>query len=119
VSAVVAEQQPALLLADEEFLDRDPGLTDRLPVHTTWSDDGDCDLAGLVAEGAATPVPIPDRPGRTVVMTSGTTSTPKGARRPHPHGLSEAASLLSVIPRSEERRVGDGDSAPKHPHIAT
>ncbi|HEV6954058.1 MAG TPA: AMP-binding protein [Promicromonospora sp.] len=103
VSAVVAEQQPALLLADEEFLDRDPGLTDRLPVHTTWSDDGDCDLAGLVAEGAATPVPIPDRPGRTVVMTSGTTSTPKGARRPHPHGLSEAASLLSVIPL----RAGD------------
>nr|BFF20429.1 hypothetical protein GCM10025730_39500 [Promicromonospora thailandica] len=103
VSAVVAEQRPALLLADQEFLDRCPDLPEDLEVRSTWADDGASGLAGLVAAGTAARVPVPDRPGRTVVMTSGTTSTPKGARRPHPHGLSEAASLLSVIPL----RTGD------------
>lgn len=103
VSAVVAEQRPVLLLADQEFLDQSPDLPADLGVHTTWADDGACGLAELVASGDLTRVPIPERPGRTVVMTSGTTSTPKGARRPQPHGLSEAASLLSVIPL----RAGD------------
>ncbi|MFD6449092.1 AMP-binding protein [Promicromonospora sp. NPDC060204] len=103
VAAVVAEQRPALLLADQEFLDQEPDLPAGLPVVTTWADDGASGLAELVADGDAARVPIPGKPGRTVVMTSGTTSTPKGARRPQPHGLSEAASLLSVIPL----RAGD------------
>lgn len=103
ISAVVAEQRPALLLADQEFLDQQPDLPADLPVRSTWADDGPSGLAGLIASGDPARVPVPERPGRTVVMTSGTTSTPKGARRPQPHGLSEAASLLSVIPL----RAGD------------
>ncbi|GAA2239133.1 AMP-binding protein [Promicromonospora sukumoe] len=106
VSAVVVEQRPVLLLADQEFLDQGPDLPADLPVVSTWADDGASGLAGLVAQGAPARVPIPERPGRTVVMTSGTTSTPKGARRPQPHGLSEAASLLSAIPlRTGERMM--------------
>lgn len=103
VSAVVAEQGPALLLADQEFLDKEPDLPADLRVVSTWSDDGAPGLADLATTGDPARAPIPERPGRTVVMTSGTTSTPKGARRPQPHGLSEAASLLSVIPL----RTGD------------
>ncbi|MEU4363894.1 AMP-binding protein [Promicromonospora sp. NPDC023987] len=112
VSDVVAEQRPALFLADQEFLDQEPDLPADLRVRTTWTDDGTSDLAELIAAGGPggpgrpgrpARVPVPERPGRTVVMTSGTTSTPKGARRPQPHGLSEAASLLSVIPL----RAGD------------
>jgi acyl-CoA synthetase (AMP-forming)/AMP-acid ligase II len=103
VSAAVTEQRPALFLADQEFLDKEPDLPAGLRVVSTWSDDGAPGLAGLVASGDPAKAPIPEKPGRTVVMTSGTTSTPKGARRPQPHGLSEAASLLSVIPL----RAGD------------
>lgn len=103
VSAVVAEQRPALLLADQEFLDREPDLPAGLRVVSTWADDGVPDLAELVAAGSPARTPVPARPGRTTVMTSGTTSTPQGARRPQPHGLSEAASLLSAIPL----RAGD------------
>jgi acyl-CoA synthetase (AMP-forming)/AMP-acid ligase II len=103
VSAVVAEQGPALFLADQEFLDKEPDLPTSLRVLSTWSDDGAPGLAELITAGDPAKVPVPERPGRTVVMTSGTTSTPKGARRPQPHGLSEAASLLSVIPL----RTGD------------
>lgn len=103
VAAAVAEQGPAVLLADQEFLDLGPDLPADLRVFSTWADDGATGLAELVATGTPGRPPVPERPGRTVVMTSGTTSTPKGARRPQPHGLSEAASLLSVIPL----RAGD------------
>lgn len=45
----------------------------------------------------------PVQPGRLVVLTSGTSGTPKGARRPHPKGFGTIAALLSRIPlRSDE-----------------
>jgi acyl-CoA synthetase (AMP-forming)/AMP-acid ligase II len=48
----------------------------------------------------------PARPGRVVILTSGTTGTPKGAARGAPKGLSTAAALLSSIPlRSREVTV--------------
>jgi acyl-CoA synthetase (AMP-forming)/AMP-acid ligase II len=103
VSAIVAEQGPALFLADQEFLDEEPDLPASLRVLSTWSDEGASGLAELIASGDPAKASVPEKPGRTIVMTSGTTSTPKGARRPQPHGLSEAASLLSVIPL----RTGD------------
>ncbi|AHH20148.1 putative acyl-CoA ligase [Nocardia nova SH22a] len=40
----------------------------------------------------------PARPGRLVVLTSGTSGTPKGARRPHAKGFATVAALLSRIP---------------------
>ncbi|NNH68429.1 AMP-binding protein [Nocardia uniformis] len=40
----------------------------------------------------------PAQPGRLVVLTSGTSGTPKGARRPHPRGFGTIAALLSRIP---------------------
>ncbi|WP_454859923.1 AMP-binding protein [Promicromonospora soli] len=82
VSAVVAEQRPALLLADQEFLDREPDLPADLPVFSTWADDGDSGLAELYEVGRPARTPIPEKPGRTIVMTSGTTSTPKGPAVP-------------------------------------
>ncbi|MEU8900482.1 AMP-binding protein [Nocardia sp. NPDC048505] len=41
---------------------------------------------------------MPQQPGRLVVLTSGTTGSPKGARRPHPRGFATIAALLSRIP---------------------
>ncbi|MGX1809594.1 AMP-binding protein [Nocardia sp. NPDC055321] len=40
----------------------------------------------------------PPRAGRLIVLTSGTSGTPKGARRPHPKGFGTVAALLSRIP---------------------
>jgi len=40
----------------------------------------------------------PSKPGTLVVMTSGTTGTPKGARRPTPKGLGTVAAMLSRLP---------------------
>ncbi len=40
----------------------------------------------------------PARPGRTIVLTSGTTGTPKGARRPTPGGFRPLCSIIDRIP---------------------
>ncbi|WP_318842768.1 AMP-binding protein [Myceligenerans pegani] len=109
VGTVLAEHSPAVLLADREFLDARPAVPAGTRVLSTWDEDSaglptapDLDL--LIEAGTPRRSRIPEEPGRTIVMTSGTTSAPRGARRPQPHGLSEAASLLSRIPlRTGER----------------
>ncbi|MQY31666.1 AMP-binding protein [Nocardia aurantia] len=40
----------------------------------------------------------PEAPGREIVLTSGTSGSPKSARRPQPKGFSTVAALLSRIP---------------------
>ncbi|MBB2944299.1 acyl-CoA synthetase (AMP-forming)/AMP-acid ligase II [Actinoplanes lutulentus] len=45
----------------------------------------------------------PEKPGRTIVLTSGTTGTPKGARRPTPGGFGPLCSVIDRIPL----RAGD------------
>ncbi|MGI5218197.1 AMP-binding protein [Nocardia sp. CA-290969] len=45
---------------------------------------------------------IPAHPGRLIVLTSGTSGIPKGARRPHPKGFGTIAALLSRIPLDME-----------------
>ncbi|MDC7104191.1 AMP-binding protein [Corynebacterium falsenii] len=50
---------------------------------------------------------IPSRPrmGRTIILTSGTTGTPKGARRPEPRTYMPASSIMSKIPLKHHRPV--------------
>ncbi|HIW95830.1 MAG TPA: AMP-binding protein [Candidatus Corynebacterium gallistercoris] len=50
---------------------------------------------------------IPSRPrmGRTIILTSGTTGTPKGARRPEPKTYMPASSIMSRIPLKHHRPV--------------
>ena len=55
-------------------------------------------LESMVAEEALDPVPPPERPGSTVILTSGTTGAPKGARRTTPSSITPALALLSKIP---------------------
>ncbi len=60
-------------------------------------------IEDLIAAGAgAPPVPPPKQPGRLVVLTSGTTGTPKGARRPTPPGFGAIAAMLSRMPLRRE-----------------
>ncbi|MGW5055366.1 AMP-binding protein [Actinokineospora sp. NPDC004072] len=66
--------------------------------------DFDATLADLAADQPADPLPAPRRPGRLVVLTSGTTGLPKGARRPTP-GLLDAAAVLAAIPLRANDRI--------------
>jgi fatty-acyl-CoA synthase len=66
----------------------------------------DTSLAQLIATRVDTPLPPPAVAGRAVILTSGTTGTPKGANRPAPSSMGPMAALLSAIPlRARETTV--------------
>lgn len=52
----------------------------------------------ISAGAGARPMAPPKLPGKLVVLTSGTTGTPKGARRPTPPGFGAIAAMLSRMP---------------------
>ncbi|HEX5145412.1 MAG TPA: AMP-binding protein, partial [Conexibacter sp.] len=98
---VVAREGAKAIVYDEEFaalLGEVRGIDKRF---VAWHDGegtaSDPLIEDLIATGDAKGVPAPDEPGRVVILTSGTTGTPKGARRSSA-GLSSAAALLSKIP---------------------
>ena len=104
LEAVVQDQRVRVLVHDDEFFDLVGSVP---PAVRRISADGDArrpSLAALIAGAPADDLAPPERPGRTIVLTSGTTGTPKGAQRPVPPGFGPLASLLSRIPvRAGER----------------
>jgi fatty-acyl-CoA synthase len=103
---VVKRENPRALIFDEEFADlvRDAGR--RRKRFVAWTD-GEADLKDptleeLTAEGDPEPVVAPSEVGKAVILTSGTTGTPKGASRPTPSSLGPAAALFSKIPLHAE-----------------
>jgi acyl-CoA synthetase (AMP-forming)/AMP-acid ligase II len=101
LAEVVEREGPRALIYDEEF----GGLLeqageDRLR-FIAWSEgDGGTDptLDDLIAAGSDRRPDVPGRVGRAVILTSGTTGSPKGANRSSPQSLGPAISLLSKIP---------------------
>jgi len=104
---VLTEQHITVLVADGEFAELLPAdLTDTrfdgMVVIGAW--DGKQlgaqvdTLDELIAGAPEGSLPTRPRRGRTVVLTSGTTGTPKGARRPEPRNWMPAAAILSRIP---------------------
>ena len=52
----------------------------------------------LIDGADSSPPPAPSRPGRTIILTSGTTGTPRGALRAQSSTLGAAVALLDRIP---------------------
>jgi acyl-CoA synthetase (AMP-forming)/AMP-acid ligase II len=95
VHDVVGREGISLLVHDEEFGELTRGLSvPRLGEHAflVLMD------ALMDADAATGRLRPPRRAGRVVVLTSGTTGPPKGARRPHPRSLAGLASVLDRIP---------------------
>ena len=64
------------------------------------------EVTALVATGSPTAPPSPAKPGRIIILTSGTTGTPKGAPRTEPKGYTLPGALLDRMPmRSREATV--------------
>ncbi|MEV6302759.1 AMP-binding protein [Actinoplanes sp. NPDC051861] len=78
---VVAREKVRVILYDEEFADLVAGLPEDIPRYTTWGSTVDPSIDELIAAYPSTPLPMPDRPGGFIILTSGTTGLPKGAPR--------------------------------------
>jgi len=99
----VAEREGTdLLVYDDEFAAIVAGMEPRCGRFRAWIDDphssdGDT-LEALIAGASVTSPPKAGRPAKLVILTSGTTGTPKGAPRDEPRSLAIVGGLLSRIP---------------------
>ncbi len=110
---VVKREKPVAIVYDEEFAELLADAGKRRKRFVAWHEGlgkDDESLAGspggpadptleeLIAAGPVEqPVP-PEETGRAIILTSGTTGTPKGANRASPQSIDPALSLLAKIP---------------------
>ena len=101
ITEVVQRETPKALIFDEEFYELLEDAARRRRRFVAWHDSPSCPdptLDELMRDGDPSPVVPPDREGRAVILTSGTTGTPKGASRGNPQSLDPVVSYLSKIP---------------------
>jgi acyl-CoA synthetase (AMP-forming)/AMP-acid ligase II/uncharacterized protein YndB with AHSA1/START domain len=101
ISEVVDREKPKAMIFDEEFYELLEDAGRRRKRFVAWHDSPSCDdptLDELLSDGDPSPVVPPEREGRAVILTSGTTGTPKGASRGNPESIDPVVSYLSKIP---------------------
>jgi len=102
VADVVKRECPVALVYDAEFESAVSGVPDSTSRFIARSEEPASSsaptLEDLIAAAPDRPLKPPVAAGRVVILTSGTTGTPKGANRESPASLGPAAALLSRIP---------------------
>ncbi|MDG3013085.1 acyl-CoA synthetase [Corynebacteriales bacterium D3-21] len=100
---VSAREGVQALVYDSEFTELLSGIPASTPHFLAWVDpehavDPDIPtLDDLIANTSTDPVPVPPKPGGFVLLTSGTTGTPKGAPREHT-SVFASAQFLDRVP---------------------
>jgi acyl-CoA synthetase (AMP-forming)/AMP-acid ligase II len=100
---VAQREKPKALIYDHEFEELIHEAGKRRKRYIAWHDaeDGkpkDPRLEDLIEGGDTSDVDPPSERGKAIILTSGTTGTPKGASRSQPRSLDPAAALLAMIP---------------------
>jgi fatty-acyl-CoA synthase len=98
VAEVLQREGAAALIYDHEFRDTVREARGDRTCFVADRDGEDTSVAQLIATRVSTALPPPPDAGRAVILTSGTTGTPKGANRPAPSSMGPMAALLSAIP---------------------
>ena len=108
---VVRREQPVALIYDQEFTGLMAEASEGMRCFIGWVDDRDATdlptLEDLIGKGDPADVVPPSEHGRVVILTSGTTGTPKGASRKAPDSALPAAVLLDAIPLPGARAHDD------------
>jgi acyl-CoA synthetase (AMP-forming)/AMP-acid ligase II len=102
IADVVRREAPVALIYDQEFTALMAEAAEGRRCYIGWSDEpagagGVATMEDLIARGDRDDVVPPAEAGRVVILTSGTTGTPKGATRKQPDSMEPAAILLSRI----------------------
>ncbi|WP_134742454.1 AMP-binding protein [Nocardioides sp. 503] len=96
---VLEREKPTVVIHDEEFTELLAGADAGRRV-LAWTDSDEVDaptVEGLISSESTDDLDAPSRHCRIVILTSGTTGTPKGAPRSEA-GIDAAVSLLSRMP---------------------
>jgi fatty-acyl-CoA synthase len=99
--ADVADREGArVLIYDEEYTDAVSKANFELGKLRAFVEtpDGDETLASVIARGSTEPPPKPSKHASLIILTSGTTGTPKGANRSAPPTLAPIGGVLSHVP---------------------
>ncbi len=114
LAGVVEREEPVALIYDGEFAGlleqaTEAGKEIGLRRFVSWAGDdgaGDTPAEKLIESSDDGDLDPPDESSRFVILTSGTTGTPKGAQRSQPDTLGPLAAMFSKIPlRARERTM--------------
>ncbi len=100
---VCEREKVRAVLHDSEFVGLLDALPPELPRVLTWVDenaelpDGAVTLDELIGANSTDELPLPDKPGGFIILTSGTTGLPKGAARKTTSPL-QTAQIIDRIP---------------------
>jgi acyl-CoA synthetase (AMP-forming)/AMP-acid ligase II len=102
ITEVAERENPTAIVYDAEFEnlvhDAGNGRKRFIAWHDADEPADDPRLEDLIRDGDPTDVDPPSEKGRVVILTSGTTGSPKGAQRRQPESLDPAAALFDMIP---------------------
>jgi fatty-acyl-CoA synthase len=99
IREVAGREGTDLLVYDDEYASMLEGVEPPRGRFRAWTDaPAEDTLEALIAHASTGAPPKPGVAPKIIVLTSGTTGTPKGAPRPVPNSLAPVGGLLSKVP---------------------